>query len=149
MSEHKPSRHLETPNQETRIQERRSTWQRKLLEVERITDGLGKRIDEGIKETVVGLILNGFPTTGSCEGHFDRAPAHPWVDIEAPRPEGWNEIEVEVRKLGASPHPSMLPEVIEDAYREKSREWREANRPSPAARDVTLERVLSRSFSAY
>nr|BBH95221.1 hypothetical protein KTA_34200 [Thermogemmatispora argillosa] len=48
-----------------------------------VTDGLGKRIDEEIFETVVTLNAAGFPTVMSCGGHLDerRGLLLPWVDI--------------------------------------------------------------------
>ena len=39
-------------------------------EVERITDGAGKRVDEKIKPLVIGLRWLGFETQNSCQGHF-------------------------------------------------------------------------------
>lgn len=53
-------------------------------DVERWADSQGKRVDEGIKETVVILNAIGLPTSGSCEGHTDYGVPVPWVDIEAP-----------------------------------------------------------------
>lgn len=62
-------------------------------EVERIVDKLGMPVDEAIKEPVVALLANDFPTSGSCEGHLDRGLPYPWVEIYAPAPEGWKESE--------------------------------------------------------
>jgi hypothetical protein len=49
-----------------------------------VTDGLGKKIDQGIFETVVALNALGIDTTGSCEGHINWGIAAPWVDIDPP-----------------------------------------------------------------
>ncbi|MGH7799935.1 MAG: hypothetical protein ACREOW_04800 [Thermodesulfobacteriota bacterium] len=59
-------------------------WEKHKSEVERMTDRLGKEIDEGIKETVIALRAIGFPTSQSCEGHTVRGLPYPWVDITAP-----------------------------------------------------------------
>ncbi|MCS7184209.1 MAG: hypothetical protein NZ866_02585, partial [Patescibacteria group bacterium] len=66
-----------------------------LATVEEITDKLGQRVDERIKETVAILLIYGFNTIGSCEGHVTEEGKHrrglpyPWVDICEPEPEGW------------------------------------------------------------
>ena len=54
--------------------------------VDGIVDGVGKLIDDGIKESVVGLLLNEFPTTQSCEGHLKDALPFPWVEVHVPYP---------------------------------------------------------------
>jgi hypothetical protein len=53
-------------------------------EVSRWVDGLGERVDPGIKDTVVALNLLGIPTVSSCEGHLDHGRTLPWVDIGLP-----------------------------------------------------------------
>lgn len=63
--------------------EKQIAWERKLTEINQITDKLGMPIDEGIKEIVALLQLNGINTTGSHEGKIDRYPI-PYVDIESP-----------------------------------------------------------------
>ncbi len=65
--------------------EKEIVWEKYKSEVERITDRLGKVIDEGIKETVIALRAIGFPTSQSCEGHTDRGLPYPWVDIKTPK----------------------------------------------------------------
>lgn len=57
--------------------------------VEQIADKLGKGIDPGIKETVVALMLDDFPTSQSCEGHPDQNEGlpFPWVEVGYPYPE--------------------------------------------------------------
>ncbi|MCC6520682.1 hypothetical protein IT403_01725 [Candidatus Nomurabacteria bacterium] len=57
-------------------------WESTMKEADIIIDGLGKRIDSGIKETVTALKVNDYETTGSCEGHLDHGLPHPWVDVE-------------------------------------------------------------------
>ena len=39
-------------------------------------------IEDGIKETVVGLNVFGIETVNSCEGHFNHGRIAPWVSIE-------------------------------------------------------------------
>lgn len=45
------------------------------------TDGLGKKIDKQIFDTILYLNVRGFTTTSSCEGHLDRGNAYPWVEF--------------------------------------------------------------------
>jgi hypothetical protein len=49
--------------------------------VDGIADRLGQPVDPGIKEIVVALKVLDFPTTASCEGHFDHGAIAPWVDL--------------------------------------------------------------------
>jgi len=56
-------------------------WQAAAREAARITDGLGKPIDKGIRLTVIALRALGFRTTASCQGHLHRGCRAPWVDI--------------------------------------------------------------------
>lgn len=58
-------------------------WDKTRKEVDEIVDGLGFGIDEGIKDSVVAFMVNGFPTNASCEGHADRALPVPWIQIKA------------------------------------------------------------------
>lgn len=68
--------------------EKELLWEKLQQEAAKITDGLGKEIDGGIKETVVALWVHGFTTTASCEGHIGWGEPAPWVDIgEAPSKE--------------------------------------------------------------
>ncbi len=56
--------------------------------VDRITDKKGMRIDGEIKEPVTALLVHGFPTRQSCEGHLDtHGHPYPWIFIDAPDPE--------------------------------------------------------------
>ena len=49
-------------------------------EVEDIKDRLGKPIEPGIKDLVIGLKRWGIETEMSCEGHEDGLK-YPWVDV--------------------------------------------------------------------
>lgn len=75
--------------------EKEILWSREAAAVEEITDGLGKKVDENIKEAVIAFHLCGFQTYGSCEGHTggEHGLPYPWVDITIPEPEGWKENE--------------------------------------------------------
>lgn len=61
--------------------EKQRRWDEIAAEVDQITDRLGKPIDPGIRETVIGLMASGFDTEQSCEGHLDHGIPAPWVDI--------------------------------------------------------------------
>lgn len=92
--------------------EKEKRWFELKAEVELIVDGLGKGIDDGIKEGVTALMALDFPTDGSCDGH---GISGPWVDVYAPEPDGWRESE------------------------EKRQEWREANTKERIKMDKLLE----------
>ncbi len=79
--------------------EKKRRWEETMEEANKITDTLGMPIDPGIKETVCALLVNGFSTSGSCEGHLDgrRAP-YPWVEIGGLPPAGWEEAKGEERE---------------------------------------------------
>jgi len=62
-------------------------WDEMAKEVDTWVDGIGKRIDEGIKETVIGLNALGVTTRQSCEGHLDWGHPYPWVDFVFELPE--------------------------------------------------------------
>jgi hypothetical protein len=59
-------------------------WEHKLNEMEQLRDGIGKGLDQHIKETVAVLQLFGVHTQHSCEGHLDHGVAAPWIDIQSP-----------------------------------------------------------------
>ena len=62
--------------------EKQTKWNVTLSEVEKITDRLGKKVDEGIKETVVAFLVNGIKTDASCEGHLEHGNHYPYIHIE-------------------------------------------------------------------
>ncbi|EFH81221.1 conserved hypothetical protein [Ktedonobacter racemifer DSM 44963] len=47
-----------------------------------VTDKLGKKIDDGIFDTVVALNMLGVGTLQSCEGHIEWGVPYPWVSIQ-------------------------------------------------------------------
>ncbi|MCI0564993.1 MAG: hypothetical protein MN733_41530 [Nitrososphaera sp.] len=65
-----------------------AAWERKRHVVNHLADRLGHPVDEGIKETVVALLVYRFPTTASCEGHLDWGLPYPWVEVRTPEPKG-------------------------------------------------------------
>lgn len=76
-------------------------WEQKRSRVERITDKLGKGIDENIKETVTVFAVSGFTVHQSCEGHMaedKRGASFPWVEIYAQEPEDWEKSKGEKKK---------------------------------------------------
>jgi len=65
------------------IKSKEELWREGLEKVSKYKDTLDQEMDPGIIETVVALHMLGLPTSGSCEGHLDRAMPNPWVDVEA------------------------------------------------------------------
>ena len=51
------------------IRKKEALWQKITLKVESFP---GKKIDKGIKQTIIALMAHKIPTTGSCEGHIDK-----------------------------------------------------------------------------
>lgn len=72
--------------------EKQQAWNRLEEQIENISDGLGRGIDAGIKQTVIALNANEIATSQSCSGHFNESgetDSAPWVEIYAPEPENW------------------------------------------------------------
>jgi hypothetical protein len=102
-----------------RQEEKRKEWEQYASDAAEIKDNLGKGIDSGIFDTVVALKALDISTTASCEGHLEHGLAFPWIDVEAPAPEGWREDE------------------------EKKEEWKEAN----LAQRAKIENILTDYYS--
>ena len=68
-----------------------STWEEAEVFARRLTDGLEYPIDADILETVVALILLGFQTNQSCEGHLDGGRPYPWIAFETGECPAWYE----------------------------------------------------------
>lgn len=62
-------------------EQKEQEWEEMAARVDKVTDGLGKPVDAGIKEAVIVLNLSGFGTSASCEGHLAWGVGGPWVDI--------------------------------------------------------------------
>jgi hypothetical protein len=95
--------------------------------VEKIADGLGLGIDDGIKESVVAVMANEFPTSGSCKGHLidkknNRPFLYPSVDIEEPEPEGWRDDEELQRQWSEANvlQQTRMQELLDEFYTNKS-----------------------------
>ena len=84
--------HFSTQNK-NEYAENQKKYSQELLEVEKLADKLGSRIEEGIKETVAILRAMDFPTSSSCAGHKSDEEGYkiPYVRIYAPAPKGWIE----------------------------------------------------------
>lgn len=76
---------------EVEKQNRQERWNKTLEDLDNITDGLGKPIDAGIKESVASFMVNGYPAQGSCEGHVEkrygkRIKISPYIDVGVQEP---------------------------------------------------------------
>jgi hypothetical protein len=69
--------------------EKELAWEKKQKEIDEITDIVGHKIDEGIKETVIAFEMNGLPTHNSCEGHIDHGFPYPFVEVIAEEKPRW------------------------------------------------------------
>src|SRR3989344_2712964 len=72
-------------SQMERMANQQERWEKVSAEVETVTDGLGKKIERGIKPAIVGLNALEINTYQSCEGHASDRKGYilPWVGIEA------------------------------------------------------------------
>lgn len=70
-------------------------WEKATKDVETDTDGVGRGIDDGIKEAIVAMRVNDFETEQSCEGgeHDEHGQPYPWIRFSTPEPEGWEDNE--------------------------------------------------------
>jgi len=56
-------------------------WNRARRKVLRIADKLGRPIDTKLQKAVAALLVFGFETTASCQGHLNRGEPFPWIDV--------------------------------------------------------------------
>lgn len=125
--------------QELTAEQKQEKWDETIEGLDNISDGLGKPIDGGIKETVASFMVNGFSTQGSCEGHVEkrfgkRIKISPYVDIGMPEPETRFIGESEIRNQIANEH-GVDPRDIErnkDA-RNAFDEYIDTNKPQETA----------------
>jgi len=102
--------------------------EQRLLEIEKevteLEDKLGKKIDPGIRETLISIKAHGLPTSQSCEGHNDRGEALPWVQIENPAPAGWkeNEKKKELWRQWNERDVGKLRKLLDQFYEERKEE---------------------------
>ncbi|EKE11211.1 MAG: hypothetical protein ACD_15C00124G0001 [uncultured bacterium] len=97
-------------------------WEQKRAEIEKITDRLGKGIDEKIKEAVTAFSAHEFPTSQSCEGHVgdeEEGKSFPWVEIDAPEPENWQENEEKKKEwqMENLKQQKRVIDLLEEFYR--------------------------------
>ncbi|MDO8231861.1 MAG: hypothetical protein Q7T37_01495 [bacterium] len=101
-------------------------WEQKVSRANEIVDGLGKGIDENIKDAIVAFSVHGFTTSASCEGHSGEDPddgnsPFPWIEVSVPEPEGWEEDEAKRRECYLEElklQQKMLP-FLEEFYRDR------------------------------
>lgn len=110
--------------------EKEILWDKNLQELDETSDALGYRIETGIKEAVNAFNLMGLPTSGSCEGHIDRALSFPWVDVSSPNePEEryveQNETFKKVAKERGLPEENVKRGLDMDAYWEAMKQMSE------------------------
>jgi hypothetical protein len=110
------------------LSEKQVQWEMKQEEINKITDALGKEIDEGIKETVIAFNLLGIHTRQSCEGHLDEGVAAPWIDILSPESRKlFPKIEELREKLDTLSEEMSGFEEIEDEYGRTMEEYEKRN----------------------
>lgn len=107
--------------------EREILWERKQEEVDKIVDGLGQGVDDGIKESVVAFVVHNFPTAASCQGHIaedgteKRGEPYPWVDVCAPEPKGWEKSKKKKEQWVAenSKQRQKMEELLKEFYKDR------------------------------
>jgi len=125
--------------------EKEIIWEKKMAEVSKITDRLGKRVDGGIKETVCAFLVHGFTTSASCEGHIAKEGEkqsglpYPWVEVYSPEPEGLEEAEGEEKerlkrewKIKNLEQQKKMMSLLEEFYQ---------NRETPFDARLVFERI--------
>jgi hypothetical protein len=121
---------IETKYQNPETNNRNAVWQRTEARVNEYRDGLGKRVDEGIKPAVTALNALGFETSGSCEGHMDRASAAPWVDVTVQGTDAKFEAAYDAFELADQAMEKGLPELTQTALFKRAHTLRrEAEEP--------------------
>lgn len=114
--------HFESPDE----QEKNLRWEEAREKVERMQGASGEMVDDGIKETVIGLMAHGVNTVESSEGHIDNREHMdaPYIDIES---KDVKEIESRFEKLyGESGENKVAadmlrPEVIRKNLEERAK----------------------------
>lgn len=90
-------------------------WKKMAAQVEKMTDGIGQPVDEGIKDLVIVCNLLGLNTDASCEGHFDWAIGGPYVDFSSPDAQQYEKRYIELSdEMGVSSKPGELGKLIDD-----------------------------------
>jgi hypothetical protein len=113
------------------LSEKDVQWQQFRETVDGMGDGLGYRVDLGIRDTVAAFNANGFSTTASCEGHLDHGVAAPWIDIEDPSTDDLWEKSSEAFEIADKAEENKQPERVLKALYKRAHEQRgEARRPT-------------------
>lgn len=105
------------------FEEKERAWKQQEQEVNQLVDGLGKRIDAGIKEGVIALRVLGFHTAASCEGHIGRGLPGPWIDV-GDIPDDIRRLFLKTRREPTKSNErekALIQEAIQEAIREKAR----------------------------
>jgi hypothetical protein len=120
----------EIPTSEIEVSERQARWQQVEAQVNEYRDGLGKRVDAGIKPAVIALNALGFETSGSCEGHLERGDAAPWVDVTVDGTDQKFRDTFQAFELADQAQEKNLPELTQNAlYKRAHSLSREASEP--------------------
>jgi|GEM_PF-3850728 len=106
-------------------EEKEACWNKAIEEVNEAADAKGLEIDDGIKEAVAAFIVNGFPTSGSCEGHVKdrfgkKVKNTPYVEVGEDEPSERYTGETAIKESIAAKY-GVAPEEIwrnETAYLE-------------------------------
>lgn len=119
------------------------SWERKAAEVAQLVDGLGKGIDPGILDTVVGLQLSGIHTIGSCEGHVHWGVGAPWVALSAPDDEQLRRWEAQRREALAEAEDLAASGAASEKVGDAHRRMHEARLASKAVHLRASETALA------
>ena len=122
----------------------------------KVVDGLGKGLDEGIVETVMGLWAHGFNTHASCEGHMEWGLAAPWVDIEPPNSKELQSMQKEASALrddlfgrdGQSKKYAKYPELVEKMHELEAEASRQSGKLLPKLFTM-LDNFYNQRMSGY
>jgi len=125
-----------------------SSWEEVSQRMSHVTDALGKPIDPGIFDTVVALNILGFSTTMSCEGHFERGIAGPWVDLQAP---GVNQLRAQMKAKQREAYPDQQgPHPLSDEAKSLYCEIEKMQLEMAQSFLVLLERFYAqREYTSY
>ncbi|MFH0912435.1 MAG: hypothetical protein V1807_02130 [Patescibacteria group bacterium] len=98
-------------------------WQTAIDRSNNIADKIGTPIDAGIKDIVVALMVYGFPTSQSCEGHANnqQSSLYPWIEIYSPEPDAWqnNEAQKEAWRTENLKQQKKMIELLSEFYQNR------------------------------
>ncbi|MEO5927833.1 MAG: hypothetical protein ABIO72_03875 [Patescibacteria group bacterium] len=107
---------------------KRQIWVKARSAVNELGDGLGYRVDPGIRDMLASFHVNGLSTTASCEGHSHRGLSHPWIDVGVLAPPDWGHIKEwvkDVRKINVLRKKNFVEAkkvylLLEEFYRRRT-----------------------------